>query len=109
MSKYNSIKATIDGITFDSRKEANYYCELKMLRMAGVVKDFDMQVPFTLLDGYKRKGKAVRGIKYYADFVVTYVDGHKEVVDVKGVRTDVYKLKKKLLLAKYPEIDFREV
>lgn len=41
MSKYNSIKATIDGITFDSRKEANYYCELKMLRMAGVVKDFD--------------------------------------------------------------------
>lgn len=68
-----------------------------------------MQVPFTLLDGYKRKGKAVRGIKYYADFVVTYVDGHKEVVDVKGVRTDVYKLKKKLLLAKYPEIDFREV
>lgn len=109
MSKYNSIKVTIDGITFDSRKEANYYCELKMLRMAGVVKDFDMQVPFTLLDGYKRKGKAVRGIKYYADFVVTYVDGHKEVVDVKGVRTDVYKLKKKLLLAKYPEIDFREV
>lgn len=80
-----------------------------MLRMAGVVKDFDMQVPFTLLDGYKHKGKAVRGIKYYADFVVTYADGHREVIDVKGMRTEVYKIKKKLLLNKYPDINFREV
>ena len=44
-----------------------------------------------------------------ADFVVTYSDGHVEVIDVKGVRTDVYKLKRKMLLFKYPDLIFREV
>lgn len=110
MSKYNAQKTTVNGITFDSKKEANYYCELMMLQAGGVVKKFDMQVPYELQPGYRnRQGKKIRPIKYLADFVVEFKDGHKEVVDVKGFRTKEYELKKKLLLYKYPEILFKEV
>ena len=46
---------------------------------------------------------------YTADFVVEYADGRVEVIDVKGMRTDVYKLKRKLLLSRHPDMIFREV
>ena len=109
MNKYNAKKTTVDGITFDSRKEADYYCELKMLKMAGIVKDFELQVPYELQPKYRHNGKAIRAITYIADFRVTYTDGHVEIVDVKGVRTDAYKLKKRLLLYQYPDMIFKEV
>lgn len=99
----------MDGITFDSRKEANYYCELKMLKQAGEVLEIELQVPYELQPKYWYKGKAIRAIKYVADFRVTYADGHIEVIDTKGVRTEAYKIKKRLLLYQYPGIDFREV
>lgn len=108
-SKYHAEKTKIDGIQFDSKKEADYYCELKMLKMAGEVKEIDRQVVFELLPSYKRNGKTVRAITYRADFVVTYRDGSKNVIDVKGYQTDVYKLKKKMLLYRYPDINFQEV
>lgn len=110
MSKYNSKKVTVNGITFDSKKEANFYCELVMLQAGGVVKSFDMQVPFVLQPPFTdATGNKIRAIKYIADFVIEYKDGHKEVVDVKGYRTDVYRLKRKMLCYRYPEINFREV
>lgn len=109
MSKYHARKTAIDGITFDSKKEADYYCELKMLKLAGVVASFERQVAFELQPKYKKDGKTVRAIRYLADFVVTYDDGHTEVVDVKGLRTDVYKLKRKILEYKYPDIRITEV
>lgn len=109
MNKYNAKKTTVDGITFDSRKEADYYCELKMLKMAGIVKDFELQVPYELQPKYRHNGKAIRAITYIADFRVTYTDGHVEIVDVKGVRTDAYKLKKRLLLYQHPDMIFKEV
>lgn len=109
MNKYNAKKTTVDGIMFDSRKEADYYCELKMLKMAGIVKDFELQVPYELQPKYRHNGKAIRAITYIADFRVTYTDGHVEIVDVKGVRTDAYKLKKRLLLYQHPDMIFKEV
>ena len=109
LNKFHAVKTTVDGITFDSRKEADYYCYLKTLKRTGEVTGFERQVPYELQPQYIRKGKTVRAIKYVADFVVTYSDGHVEVVDVKGVRTKEYSLKKKLLEYKYPDIDFREV
>lgn len=109
VNKYHNRKTVIDGITFDSKKEADYYCELRIRRMAHEITGFDMQVPFTLLDNFKHKGRAVKGIKYIADFVVHYPDGRKEVIDVKGMRTKEYLIKKKLLLSKYPDMDFVEV
>lgn len=91
-SKYGNRKSVIDGITFDSQKEAGYYCQLKIRVRAGEVITFLMQVPFHL-EG---------GVAYKADFVEFHADGSVHVIDVKGVRTDVYKLKKKQVEARYP-------
>lgn len=109
-NKYNAVKTTTGGITFDSKAEANYYNELLMLKKAGIVKSIILQKDFTLQEAYtKENGERVRAIRYRADFEVQYTDGHTEVVDVKGKRTKEYIMKKKLLLTKYPEIDFKEV
>jgi len=91
-SKYNSKKIIIDGIRFDSRKEGNRYCDLKSLRRAGDVSHFLMQVPF-LLDG---------GVIYKLDFLVFWTDGRITYEDVKGFKTQVYKIKKKMVEARYP-------
>lgn len=109
MSKYHNRKIVVDGITFDSKKESDYYCQLKMLKMAGEVTDFSLQVPFELQPKYKYGNKTIRSIKYIADFKVKYKDGHEEIVDVKGVRTKEYLLKKKILLYQHQEIKFIEV
>lgn len=106
--KYHAKKKEIDGLLFDSKKEADFYCELKMRKMVGEIKGFELQVPFELQPSFKHNGKTVRNIKYIADFVITYPDGKQVVVDVKGFKTDIYRLKKKLLLYRYPEISFEE-
>lgn len=99
MNKYNARKTIIDGIKFDSRKEAKRYVELKKMEQDGLITNLSLQVPFELIpsftifvDGKIRKR---RNIRYIADFVY-FVDGKEVVEDVKGRRTDVYKLKKKL-------------
>lgn len=101
-SKYNSIKTIVDGIKFDSKKEARRYKELKVLERAGTIKELELQPRFILQDKFKLEGKTHRKIEYVADF--KYWDKEKEtwiVEDVKGVKTDVYKLKKKIFLKKY--------
>lgn len=109
-NKYNAIKTTIGDITFDSKAEANYYNELLLLKKAGIVKSIILQKDFTLQEAYtKENGERVRAIRYRADFEVQYADGHTEVVDVKGKQTKEYIMKKKLLLNRYPNIDFKEV
>ena len=108
-SKYRAKKTVVDGITFDSKKEADFYCELKMLRMAGEVIDFERQVTFELQPKFQHSGKTERAIKYIADFVVKYKDGRTVVVDVKGDKTDVYRIKRKMLLYKHPDMIFEEV
>lgn len=108
-SKYSSRKVTLDGITFDSQKEANRYAELKLLERAGEVVKLELQPEFILQEGYRTPaGNYVRPIKYRADFRVTYADGRVVVIDTKGYRTKEYQLKKKLLLYRYPEIEFVE-
>lgn len=109
MSKYRAVKATADGIVFDSKKERDYYCYLKMLQQAGEVEDIRCQVEYELQPKFKHGGKTIRAIKYIADFVVTNKDGTVDVIDVKGFRTKEYMLKKKILLFKYPYIKFKEV
>lgn len=106
--KYNNKKPEIDGITFDSQKESRFYEKLKMLKESGVIKDFELQPEFVLLEPGQDQVTG-RGIKYRADFKIIYTDGKEEIIDVKGYKTSVYKLKKKLLLARHPDINFREV
>lgn len=107
--KYNARKTTIDGVTFDSQREAEFYCELKLLVKAGKVERFELQPEFVLQEGFTYQGKKYRSIIYRADFRIVYPDGQVEIVDVKGHKTKEYQIKKKLLLARYPEINFREV
>ena len=106
---YHNNIAYYDGIAFDSQKERDYYADyLLPLKWAGIIKKIELQVPFELQPPFKHGGKTIRGIKYVADFVVTYSDGRQKVIDTKGCRTKEYLLKRKMLLYRYPDIDFEE-
>lgn len=109
-SKYKAKKTVVDGITFDSKKEARRYQELKLLERAGAIKDLVLQPRFLLQDKFKHKGKTERKIEYVADF--KYLDiktGRVVVEDTKGYKPDVYNIKRKLFLKKYGEdVDFIE-
>lgn len=99
-SKYRARKTTVDGITFDSRKEADRYLVLKGMEEDGSIEDLRRQVRYELVPAFDVDGKHYRPVFYVADFV--YVEDGKTVVeDVKGVRTDVYRLKSKLFARRY--------
>lgn len=97
-------KRTRDGIVFASKAEMARYDELKMLEKAGKISDLKLQPRFLLIP---KVNKGDRATYYIADFA--YIkDGKPIIEDVKGYKTAVYKLKIKLLLWKYPEINFLE-
>lgn len=101
-NKYKNKKVVCDGIKFDSAKERNYYLKFKIMEEAGIIKDLELQKRFILQKGYTINGKKRREISYKADFCyVTTEDDKLHVVDIKGFKTDVYKLKKKLFELKY--------
>ena len=96
MSKYKNVKTTLDGITFDSKKESARYAELKLLARSGLIQNLRLQVPFALIP--KQQGE--RAVKYIADFVYTE-NGETVVEDTKSEITranPTYILKRKLLL-----------
>ncbi len=109
--KYNAKKTVVDGIKFDSRKEAERYKELKALERVGKIDMLELQPRFELQESFKHKGKTIRKIEYVADFLYRDLSTLELVVeDVKGVKTDVYKIKKKLFLKHYGnEYKFVEV
>lgn len=101
-SKYSSAKTDIDGIRFDSKKEAEFYVELKLREKAGEISDLRLQPRYLLQEAFKHEGKQYREMEYVADF--EYVeDGITVVVDVKGFRTAVYMIKRKLFLYRYED------
>ena len=108
-SKYRNSKVSVSGIRFDSKKEAKRYQELSLLLKAGKIKDLVLQPKFLLQESFTYNGKKERPIYYIADFQYMEVSTGKIVVeDVKGIKTDVYKLKRKLFLFIYHDVDFRE-
>lgn len=101
-SKYHAQKTVLDGIKFDSKKEANRYAELKIMERAGLISGLQRQVRFELIPAFDVDGKHYRPTSYVADFVYTDVKSGKQVVeDCKGFRTDVYRLKAKMFARKY--------
>ena len=90
-SKYRAKKTSIDGHVFDSKKEAEYYCELKNRLRANDISGFCLQPVFILADG----------LKYKPDFIIFNNDNTTEVIDVKGVKTKEYIAKKKMFEDKY--------
>ncbi len=98
-SKYGAKKTVVDGITFDSQAEATRYSVLKVIQAAGLIADLRLQVSYQITVN----GKKV--CRYVADFV--YIENGKEVVeDVKGMKTPVYNLKKKLMEAVFGVVIF---
>ena len=98
--KYGNRKTEMDGITFDSAKEARRYAELKLMEKAGLISGLRRQVPYQLLPAQKRDGKVVeRPVLYLADFVYTE-NGDEVVEDVKSpaTRTKEYIIKRKMML-----------
>lgn len=101
-SKYHAAKTVVDGITFDSKREAKRYSELKLMERAGVIKDLQRQVRYELIPAFDAGGKHYRPTSYVADFVYTDAKNGKEVVeDCKGFRTDIYRLKAKMFAHKF--------
>lgn len=113
MNKYGARKVQFDGKTFDSRKEARRYQELRLLERAGQITQLELQKEFELIPaqyeqltreeyingkGKKTKGKCIeRAVKYKADFY--YIENGREIVeDTKGFRTKDYIIKRKLML-----------
>ena len=90
-SKYRAYKVSIDGHTFDSQKEADYYSQLKLRLQAKEINGFCLQPTFILAPG----------LKYKADFIIFNTDGSTEVIDVKGFKTKEYIAKKKVFEDKY--------
>lgn len=90
--KYRNKKTVVDGITFDSQKEAKRYQELKLMQMAGAISNLELQKKYSIdING-------VHVCFYVADFA--YVENGESVTeDVKGVKTDVYKIKRLLMWA----------
>jgi len=108
-TKYHNKKVKYDGYTFDSIREKNYYIKLKLLEKAGKIKELELQKEFELQPSYKLNKKTIRKITYRADFTYQTTEDNKiHVIDVKGYRTDVYKLKKKLFEYKY-NIEIEEI
>lgn len=90
-SKYKAKKTNIDGHSFDSEKEANYYEELKIRLRVGEIRGFCIQPTFILAPN----------LKYKADFIVFNNDGTTEIIDVKGMKTKEYIVKKKVFEDKF--------
>jgi len=102
-SKYGNEKHEVDGIEFDSKREANRYGQLKLLLKAGTIGLLQLQVPFELNKG------GTHSLEYIADFVyVISATGERVVEDAKGHRTQEYK-KKRRLMKKVHNIIIKEV
>ena len=99
-SKYGAKKCEYDGFKFDSKKERDRYIELKLLEKGGAIRDLQLQVPFVLQDGFEFNGKKILPIKYIADFTY-WANGELVIEDVKGVKTGVYEVKKKMFMYRY--------
>lgn len=106
MNKYKNRKVIVDDYIFDSIQESRRYKELKLLLKAGQIQNLELQPHFLLQESFKKNSKTYRKIEYIADF--KYVENGKTIVeDVKGIQTDVFKIKHKLFEKKYPELELR--
>ena len=97
-NKFHAEKTVIDGIIFDSKAEALHYCELRAMERAGKIFQLERQVKFNLIPSEEDStGHRQREINYFADFVYFDENMKRHVEDVKGVKTPVYNLKKRLM------------
>lgn len=107
-NKYRNKITELDGIRFHSKKESVRYSQLKLYEKGGLIKDLRLQVKYELIPKLVINGKTERAISYVADFVyIDTVHGVEICEDCKGMRTDIYKIKYRLMKLKY-NIDIKE-
>ncbi len=120
--KYNAKKFKIGALTFDSRKEADHYQVLMLLKRTGKIQDFELKPKFELQPKFKFGKETIRAITIVPDFLVSHLDGTKEVIDTKGIGkpyldkngklktfstcTTDWKIKWKILKYKHPEYKY---
>ena len=99
-NKFRAQKTRIDGILFDSKLEATRYQELKLLEAAGEISEFEIQVPYSLIVHDRQVCVIIPDFRYK--------EGAKEVIeDAKGVITDLFRIKWKLMQILYPDYEYR--
>lgn len=110
-NKYHNKKIIIDGIKFDSQKEGYRYLYLKRLQEVGKITELELQKAFELQPSYvNNDNKKIRAITYISDFFYYDKELKKYIVeDVKGIKTDVYKLKKKIFEYQYSNLTINEI
>ena len=110
MNKYNARKVQIDGFTFDSQREAERYSELKLMEKAGEITDLTVHPKIELQSGFYYKNERIRAITYEADFQYRE-KGNLIIEDVKGMETQAFRIKWKLLQYKFRNttMEFRKV
>lgn len=100
----NTRRKVVDGISFRSTLEADVYQLLSLWQRAGEITELRCQELFLL----QPKQPGLRAITYRADFTYVRRDGRRVVIDAKGYRMEVYRIKRKMFIARYPEIEFQE-
>lgn len=111
-SKFGNKKVRADGYVFDSKAEYERYCQLKLLQRDGAISKLTVHPKFILMESFRdRSGNHHRAITYKPDFEYFERD-HHVVEDVKGGRatqTEAFRMRVKLLLKRYPDVEFRTV
>lgn len=104
-SKYKNKITHIDGLTFRSTKEGQYYSKVKLLKENGTIAGYVLQPQFVLCEG----NDIEKAITYKADFIIFNLDGTFEIVDVKGMETAQWKRTFKQFRLKYPNLKLTEI
>ena len=108
MRKYGNKKVTVDGYKFDSKMEADFYYRLKILLFKKEILEFEVHPRFILQPAFVFRGKKVQAITYTSDFKVVYPNGEIHYVDIKGAKTNEFKIKEKMfknLMKNEPNVD----
>jgi len=105
--RIRSKKVKIDGYTFDSETEAEYYAYLRQRIKDGVIAEIEVHPSFILQPAFERFGVKYKQIKYIADFLVRTPEGKTIIIDVKGWAMEDAHLKRKIFAFKYPDLELR--
>ena len=102
-SKYHNNRVIVDGINFDSQLEADKYHDLKLQLRMGAIAGYCRQPEFILVEGLGME----KPVTYRADFIVFNLDGTCEIIDTKGMQTEVFRIKYKQFKTKFPRLELK--
>jgi len=108
VTKYHNRRVTIGDVTLDSQAEGRRYQQLRVLANAGAIQDLIAHPRYLLVEARTIDGKRERALYYEGDFAYTE-KGRRVCEDVKGYETAVFRLKRRLFLDRYPDIELRVI